>query len=946
MSSDTQDNKILIAASLTTASALAQALYIYFKNRNPDVETEESESSTSMVDPAYGESRFITRIDAVQRASVISNLSYKIAVSLLKGGENFHGQVTINFNLSYQGYHLSLDYTGKEIKHLIINGHVVSDKTAFKDHKIYLQRNLLHLGQNEVKIRFVSAYVKDCQGLHYFKDPQDDREYLYSQCEAADAHKIFPCFDQPDLKAPYELLVFAPADWKVMSTKASSKISTKEELGFQQSILKFSVNHELYDLFGDEPFKAHEFPQSQKLSTYLYSLMAGPYEAIVDEDQTEIPQRVLCRQSLTEYVKKIAQTWFKVSIKCIKFYEKFFSTPWPFDKFDHLFVPDYNMGAMENVGMVIYTESYIQRDEVFTRDKQQGVLVTLLHEISHMWFGNLVTMKWWDDLWLNESFANFISYVCLDQADGLEEYDLAWSIFLSENFWGMEEDQQSTTHPIAGSCANTEEAQNLFDGISYGKGACFLRQLFFYFGDQVMRDGLQTYFHKFAYKNTVLNDFLTELGAAAKRLGIKEDLVDWSYSWLKSSGINIISYEYDLNDQNEILEFRVIQDLHHNGQNRLRKQKFVIALLDDNMQVIEEVEAHTSDKSRVTVIHGLAGKKLPQAFFSNYRCYGYGKFKIDNRSLKAFDEKLGLIKDSMQRKLLINTLNEMLKDQELSGSQFLGILKKHLKTETSDSVLSSSLQSYIPLYHEVFVLIVKDLLGSGRFENKTTLHLLVECAINAARNDEDVLVIKKWFDRRRFTLLDGAVIEHIEVSTKHLHSITKRIFSSFSIPQEEKDNYLDKLAEIDSSDWTQQTKYYCSSAIPTVANKQKLWSQYFDQDIEWQYSNYQYSFIGFNQVIHRHLNEDFVQAFFQRIPEIFKKKGRFIAESYFHYLQPDYLVDDENIQRYRDLLKQVSDGSSDNSHFINLIKNMIDDLVLQQKGKALSADYLESIKHL
>jgi len=208
-----------------------------------------------------------------------------------------------------------------------------------------------------------------------------------------------------------------------------------------------------------------------------------------------------------------------------------------------------------------------------------------------MWFGNLVTMKWWDDLWLNESFANFISYVCLDQAQGLEEYDLAWSIFLDENFWGKEEDQQSTTHPIAGSCANTEEAQNLFDGISYGKGACFLRQLFFYFGDQVMRQGLQTYFHKYRFSNTVLNDFLTELGKAAQNLGIKENLVEWSYSWLKSSGINIISYEYDVDEENIITEFRIIQGMHKHGDNKLRSQKFVIALLDENMEVIEEVVA-------------------------------------------------------------------------------------------------------------------------------------------------------------------------------------------------------------------------------------------------------------------------------------------------------------------------------------------------------------------
>ena len=234
--------------------------------------------------------------------------------------------------------------------------------------------------------------------------------------------------------------------------------------------------------------------------------------------------------------------WFDVSIKGIAWYEKFFQTKWPFDKLDHIFIADYNMGAMENVGCILYTDNYVEKAEVFTENKKQNILVTLLHEISHMWFGDLVTMKWWDDLWLNESFANFISYLCLDQAEGLEQYDLAWSIFLDENFWGMKEDQLSTTHPIASFCHNTEDAQNIFDGISYGKGASFLKQLFYFFGEDVLKAGLKSYFTRYAFGNTELGDFLAELGKAAKNFNFKENLVEWSSTWLKSSGINIIGY--------------------------------------------------------------------------------------------------------------------------------------------------------------------------------------------------------------------------------------------------------------------------------------------------------------------------------------------------------------------------------------------------------------------
>jgi aminopeptidase N len=204
----------------------------------------------------------------------------------------------------------------------------------------------------------------------------------------------------------------------------------------------FGVEDEMLKDFKELPIKCFEFKLSPKISTYLYSIMAGPYHCfeLPSDLDKKLRQRIFCRQSMAKYVKNMTHNWFDVSIKGIAFYEDIFSTPFPFEKLDHIFVADYNMGAMENVGMVLYTESYVQRDELFTNVRKQNMMVTLLHEISHMWFGNLVTMKWWDDLWLNESFANFISYICLDEAKGLEQYDLAWSIFLDENFWGLKED--------------------------------------------------------------------------------------------------------------------------------------------------------------------------------------------------------------------------------------------------------------------------------------------------------------------------------------------------------------------------------------------------------------------------------------------------------------------------------------------------------------------------
>lgn len=232
----------------------------------------------------------------------------------------------------------------------------------------------------------------------------------------------------------------------------------------------------------------------------------------------------------------------------IHFYEKFFSTPYPFDKFDQVFCPDYCAGAMENVGLVTYNDNYITRGETFTRNKTESIYNTILHEISHMWFGNLVTMKWWDDLWLNESFANVISYICMDQAEGLEDITLAWNIFLMEQFWGLRTDAMDTSHPIATSCESTADAEDIFDGISYGKGASWLKQMLFMYGYDTLKLGLKNYFGKYSFKNTELKDFVTELARAAKETGAvkdEQDMISWSETWLKTPGCADIKLSFE-----------------------------------------------------------------------------------------------------------------------------------------------------------------------------------------------------------------------------------------------------------------------------------------------------------------------------------------------------------------------------------------------------------------
>jgi len=326
--------------------------------------------------------------------------------------------------------------------------------------------------------------------------------------------------------------------------------------------------------FGDEPIHMFQFKETYSISTYLYCFIAGPYQ-IITSDREEIksykyPLRLQCRKSLAKYLEKSKEELFKVSKNGIDWYEEFFSTPFPFDKLDQAFVPDYEMGAMENVGMVVYRDDYVERDELFSKTKKDNIVITFLHEISHMWFGNYVTMKWWDDLWLNESFANFVSFICQDEAPGMDDYTNAWGLFLNQSFWGLATDQKNTTHPIACEVIHTDSARDIFDGISYGKGASWLNQTFFLFGREVFKKGIASYFKEFAYSNSTLDDFVRHLDDASKELKIERNYADWADTWLKAAGCNQIWHDI-VEEDGKIKKFTVNQRVWQHGEgNKLR----------------------------------------------------------------------------------------------------------------------------------------------------------------------------------------------------------------------------------------------------------------------------------------------------------------------------------------------------------------------------------------
>ena len=360
------------------------------------------------------------------------------------------------------------------------------------------------------------------------------QQYIYTQFEADYAHWVFPLFDQPDLKAKWTLTAAIPTDWDALSNEFVDPNATersKAALGLiKDTATLFSLDLESYG-----ELKLYPFLESYKISTYLYAFCAGAYEYQEKNSDGLPPMRIYARKSLIKELN--FDEMFNVTQAGIKFYSQFFGAPYPFNKYDQIFVPEHNFGAMENVGCVTYNENYLFRGEIPSVAKRLRFASTNLHELAHMWFGNLVTMKWWNDLWLNESFATFMSFVALDQAPEVQYFKNHWVEFLGDKFWGIRSDTLSTTHPITCTINSTDEAEEIFDGISYGKGASWLKQVYNLLGYDVISKGLGLYFTKNARKNTELTDFIGALNDAYlqygnQSLGPDFNLTEWSDTWL------------------------------------------------------------------------------------------------------------------------------------------------------------------------------------------------------------------------------------------------------------------------------------------------------------------------------------------------------------------------------------------------------------------------------
>ncbi|MEV7787683.1 aminopeptidase N [Streptomyces sp. NPDC088106] len=620
----------------------------------------------------------LTREEAQQRAKLLTVDSYEIDLDLSgaqgggtshsseaeSGGGTYRSVTTVRFDVAEDGDGAEsfIDLVAPAVHEVTLNGDSLDPAEVFADSRIALPGLLK--GRNILRVEADCAYTNTGEGLHRFVDPVDDQAYLYTQFEVPDARRVFASFEQPDLKATFRFTVRAPEGWTVVSNSPTPEPSDN----------------------------VWEFEPTPRISSYITALIVGPYHSVhsvYEKDGQSVPLGIYCRPSLAEYLD--ADAIFAVTRQGFEWFQEKFDYAYPFAKYDQLFVPEFNAGAMENAGAVTIRDQYVFRSKV-TDAAYEVRAATILHELAHMWFGDLVTMEWWNDLWLNESFATYAEAACQADAPG-SKWPHSWTTFANQmKTWAYRQDQLPSTHPIMADIGDLDDVLVNFDGITYAKGASVLKQLVAYVGEDEFFRGVQAYFKRHAYGNTRLSDLLGALEETSGR-----DLKTWSRQWLETAGINILRPEFETDGNGVITSFAVRQEAPAlpagaKGEPTLRPHRIAIGFYDldeASGKLVRGDRVELDVDGELTAVPQLAGKRRPAVVLLNDDDLSYAKVRLDEQSLAFVTEHLGDFESSLPRALCWASAWDMTRDAELAARDYLSLVLSGIGKESDIGVVQS-----------------------------------------------------------------------------------------------------------------------------------------------------------------------------------------------------------------------------------------------------------------
>ncbi|MEV6592433.1 aminopeptidase N [Streptomyces acidicola] len=787
----------------------------------------------------------LSRDEAQERAALLSVDGYEVSLDVRSavggtGGEprTFRSVTTIRFRCSDPGATSFADLVAPSVTAVSLNGRDLDPSEVFDGARVVLEDLA---ADNELVVDAQCAYSRTGEGLHRFVDPEDGEVYLYTQYEPADSRRVFANFEQPDLKAPFRFEVRAPEGWTVWSNGA-----------------------------GEQQDGVWRFAETKPISTYITAVVAGPYHYVTDtyertfEDGTrlEIPLGAMCRKGLAPYFD--AADVFLVTKQGLDFFHDHFDYPYPFGKYDQAFVPEYNLGAMENPGLVTFREEFIFRGKVTQASYERRANV-ILHEMAHMWFGDLVTMVWWDDLWLKESFADFMGTFSMVEATRFTD---GWITFANNRkSWAYRADQLPSTHPVTADIRDLEDAKLNFDGITYAKGASVLKQLVAYAGRDAFLEGARRYFKRNAYGNTRLGDLLSVLEETSGR-----DMGGWARSWLQTAGVNSLTPQALLDGDGRVAELAVLQEAAESHP-QLRPHRVAIGLYRRGQEGALEryARAETDVDGARTVVAELTGAEAPELVLVNDADLTYCKTRFDETSLATLRAALGDMTDPLARALCWSALWNMTRDALLPAREFIDLVLKFAGRESDIGVLQmlhawaeSALTHYAaPEWREQ---------GSRLLTQRAAVELYA-----AEHGSEHQLAWARFFarvtDEPGFELLTGlldgtATVDGLQVDQELRWALLDTLATHGVVGEKE------LAAELVRDDTASGRRHQvrCLAARPSAAVKAQAWASVVESDT---LSNalVEATIAGFGRPSQRELTAPYAEKYFAAIERVWAQRS-------------------------------------------------------------------------
>ncbi len=808
----------------------------------------------------------LTREEARERARLLDVASYRIELDLTRGEATFRSVSTVAFSCARPGASSFIDLTAPEITQITLNGQQVS-AGGFDGDRIALA-DLAAV--NELRVVAQCAYSRNGEGLHRFTDPADKGVYMYSDLETFDAHRIYACFDQPDLKATFEFTVVGQDTWEVISNMAPDLAAEPAELGTTR----------------------WHFPPTPPMPTYITAIAAGPYHAVRDEHDG-IPLGIFCRQSLAGYLDP--DEILEVTRQGFDYFHAAFGVRYPFGKYDQLFVPEYKAGAMENAGCVTFVENYLFRSRV-TDSAREARADTILHEMAHMWFGDLVTMRWWDDLWLNESFASWASITAQAEAT---RWHGAWTTFAQAwKAWAYRQDQLPSTHPIAADIADIEAVEVNFDGITYAKGAAVLRQLVAYVGQDNFLAALRGYFARHAWGNATLGDLF---GALEQASG--QDLSSWSKAWLETAGVNTLRPEFQTDEQGRFTAFAVRQEAPASYP-VLRPHRIAIGLYDKAGTALtrrRRVEADIAGET--TEVPELVGERRGDLVLVNDDDLSYAKIRLDPRSLSTLISGIGDFTDSLPAALCWAAAWDMCRDAEMAARDYVSLVRSGIGAVTDIAVAQTLLRQAGSAARRFADPAWRD---QGLAQLATGLRRLllraepgsdhqlafVQALAGVATSARDLQLLAGLLEGS--TAVDGLVID-TELRWLLLH----RLVSRGAAGQARIDAELDS----DRTDAGERHAAQCQAAIPEPAAKQAAWAEIVGGNLP--NATFRAALNGFTDIDQDELLAPYAPRFFEVVAGLWRDRGSDMGQYFAKYAYPVTLITPAAISAADDYLARA-----------------------------------------